>query len=80
MYIRGTKAQNDIALAMVKQIAGGHPLEPTTDLPKTVMEAVATSNAMEFTLPGFLIREVLTGIDGKVSCTLCILQPHRIFN
>jgi len=66
LYIRGTKAQNDIALAMVKQIAGGHPLEVPVDTPKTVLDTIITaSNMIDFTLPGSLVREALEGIDGE---------------
>lgn len=71
LYIRGTKAQNDIALAMVKQIAGGHPLEVPIDSPKAMLEPAAASNMTDFTIPGHIVREVLLAVDGM----LCLFIP-----
>ncbi len=50
---------------MVKQIAGGHPLETPIDSPKAQLESVAAAtNMVDFTLPGHLIREVLNAAEG----------------
>ena len=70
LYIRGTRSQNDIALAMVRQIAGGYPLEssPTDhEKPKNPYSSDAMETSLidqaDLSIPSLSISEILSNID-----------------
>lgn len=69
LYIRGTKAQNDTALAMVKQIAGGHALE--TSITEVDLDL---SDQIDFTIPARYAEDAIRGIDGTYKTFIYLVK------